>query len=322
MDLALELLILTLCVFASALYSGSEIGFYSLSPVQVDLEARQGVRTARIVRWLLHDDSALLITILIGNNLALELATLVGDKLLGAGHGAGGGALIVTAVLTPVVFLFGEALPKDVFRRRPHALIGLGAHFLLLSRIVFWPLERLLWLFSSGLERLLGLKSGVVAQVRGAETVRAFFEAGRLSGALTERASVLAHNALLLRSTPIERAMVPWDHVRHLARDARTEEIVDSVRLSRYSRLPVVDPQGAVLGYVHQMDVLFGDASAPLAKLRPVPVLPAEIPVDRALQKLRGGGHRAAVVGEACAPLGWVTLKDLVEEISGDLVGL
>jgi CBS domain containing-hemolysin-like protein len=322
MDVSLELLVLALCVLASALYSGSEIGFYSLSPVQVDLEARQGGRTARIVRLLMQDDSALLITILIGNNLALELATLAGDSLLEAGPGTRG-ALLVSAVLTPILFLFGEALPKDIFRRRPHALIGLGAQFLLLSRIVFWPLERLLWLVSRGLERLLGLKTGVVAQVRGAETVRAFFEAGRQSGALTERASVLAHNALQMRSTPIERAMVPWENVLHLSEEASLEDQVAIVRRSRFSRLPVVTPSGAVQGYVHQMDVLFGGGTtAPLDKLRPVLALTADTPVDRALQTLRGGGHRVAVVGELAAPVGWVTLKDLVEEISGDLVGL
>ncbi|MCP3917489.1 MAG: DUF21 domain-containing protein [bacterium] len=326
MDLVLQLFLLGLCVAASALFSGSEIGFYSLSRVQVDLEARQGRRTARIVRWLVRDESALLITILIGNNLAMELATKVGDALVGERYDAGTGAVVVTLMLTPILFLFGEALPKEVFRRRPHALIGLGAHFVLLVRAVFWPLERCLWLLSTGLERLLGLSSGVGAHVRGAEAVRAYFEAGRQSGALSERAALLAHNALTLRTTPVERAMVPWEDVQTLAADGDPSELVQRVRESRFTRLPVIEASGEVTGYVHQLDVLFArgeeDAPGPLDALRPVLVVGAETPVDRALQALRGGGQRAAIVGSAEAPLGWVTLKDLVEEISGDLVGL
>ncbi len=326
MELALQLFLLGLCVISSALFSGSEIGFYSLSRVQVDLEAHQGNRTSRIVRWLVRDESALLITLVIGNNLAMELATKVGDSLVGSRFGPRTGAVVVTLMLTPLLFLFGEALPKEVFRRRPHALIGLGAHFVLIVRLVFWPLERLLWLLSTGLERLLGLSSGVVASVRGAETVRAFFEAGRQSGALSERAAVLAYNALTLRSMPIERAMVPWAEVLRVSAEDSSAAQVEQVRESRFTRLPVTDAAGTVTGYVHQLDVLFARGEqaeqSPLEALRPVLVLEADTTVDRALRALRGGGQRAAVVGTLEAPLGWVTLKDLVEEISGDLVGL
>jgi CBS domain containing-hemolysin-like protein len=73
---------------------------------------------------------------------------------------------------------------------------------------------------------------------------------------------------------------------------------------------------------VHQLDVLRGGESVPvLSHMRPLPVLLPDLSVDRALTRLRATGQRAALVGSADVPLGLVTLKDLVETISGDLAG-
>jgi len=277
-----------------------------------------------VVRRLLRDEPALLITILIGNNLALELAGHFGDELLAdAGLEGGLRALLVTLVLMPVLFLLGEALPKELFRRRPHGLTYPAAPFVYASRWVYWPLERTLRGLSAVLERLFGLGSGRVVTAGGQERVMTLLAEGRRLGALHARAEVLARNALKLRSTPIARAMVPWERVQRLERERPAEELFERLRASRFTRLPVVDDTGRFLGYVHQREVLAaGPGAAVLDHLRSMPVLSAETPVDRALLTLRGGGHRAAVVGREEAPEGLVTLKDLVEEISGDLVGL
>lgn len=324
MDTLIQLALLVLCVAGSFLYSGAEIGFYSLSRVQVDLEAEHGHRSARLVRRLLRDEPALLITLLIGNNLVLQFATSLGEALTEAAPlTPTGRALVVSAVLTPLVFLFGEALPKEIFRLRPHHMTYVAAPIVVVSRWVYWPLERLLRGLSSLLERAFGLGSGRVSIGRGRERLTAFLEEGLRQGALSERAQVLARNALHLRAIPISRAMVPWSEVHHIQDSASNEEMFEAVRTSRWTRILVVDPRGAFRGYVHQIDVLSeGPEADVLAQLRPLQVFPANTPVDRALLLLRGGGQRAAVVGRAEAPAGLITLKDLVEEISGDLVGL
>ncbi len=95
-----------------------------------------------------------------------------------------------------------------------------------------------------------------------------------------------------------------------------------ATRLSRNIplNLPLVSAAGEVRGYVHQLDVLGeGDARPVATHLRPLPALPPDLPLDRALVVLRAGGQRMALVGRPGAPLGVVTLKDLVEEISGEL---
>jgi len=83
--------------------------------------------------------------------------------------------------------------------------------------------------------------------------------------------------------------------------------------------LPVTE-EGAVRGYLHQLDVLGAkDGSDPFEHQREILTLPPGTPVDRAIARLRLQGVRMAVVGSADAPVGLVALKDLLEEISGDL---
>lgn len=323
MELALSILGLLSCLAGSFLYAGAETGFYSLSRDQVDVDASAGSRPARCVRWLLRDDSALLITLLIGNNLVLQLATRVGDDLLaGSGLSPQLSALIVALILTPLVFLFGEALPKDLFHRRPQSLSYGVSGVVVASRMIFWPLERILRLVSAALEGLFGLGRGR-ATARPRERLTKLLAEGERQGVLPLRARVLAENALALRSTPIETCMTPWAEVLTLKEGQDQAAQLEAVRSSRWTRLPVISEEGVFLGYVHQLEVLAaGGSQAILEPLRPLPVFEREMPVDRALLLLRASGKRAAVVGTREQPVGLVTLKDLVEEISGDLTGI
>ena len=328
MDLFLWLLALLLCLVASFIFSGSETGIYTLSRVRVDMQADQGHRPARMVRMLLRDESALLITILIGNNLAIELASYVGDHLLGASPrieslDPAWRALLLTLVLTPLLFMLGEALPKELYRRRAHSMVYPTVPLILIARWVLWPFERVLRLLTASLEHLFGLGSGRVASGGRRERLIALLAEGRRHGALHERAEALARNALQLRTLPVTHAMVPWDEVQKVNRTQTDEELHRLVSESRFTRLPVVDEDGRLEGYVHQLEVLAAGAEIPvLSHLRRVSALPADTPVDRAILHLRGEGRRGAVVGSVEEPLGWVTLKDLVEEISGEVVGL
>lgn len=340
MSMALEIGLLVVLIAFSALYSGSEIGFYSVSPVQVDLDAKSGSRRAALMRWLLQDDAALLITILIGNNLALELATHVGEALLGDAFGVRGSAksaLLVTLMLTPVVFLFGEALPKDVFRQRPHALTGFAAPVIGLSRIVFWPLERMLRIATVLLEKALGLGGQVTQAVAGKEEVLRFLAEGRRHGVLSKGAEVLAGNALTLRTLPVSGTMVPWEDAEWLRTDASPEELFEQMLSSRFSRLPVVEESalGApkVVGYVHQLEVLHNWSSEEgdqvpdvLERIRPCPRFSESMTLDRALNEFHKLGRRIALVVEdggtdedAETVLGVVSVNDLLDRISGEV---
>jgi putative hemolysin len=318
-----DLAVLALGALATAAYSGSETAFYCLSRARIDVEARQGLRASRLVRRLLSDDIAFLIVVLIGNNLMVELMTWSAEDLLRAqGLPPWAVQLALLVLLTPFVFFFCEVLPKDLFRRRPHAFLSRTVPFVLVSRYVFWPLERFLFSLTFLLNRVLRLEPSLLSVVRGREAVLRLLSEGAREGAILPHAEQMARNVLKLRSIDVERCMIPWGTVETLRAERSNAELYEAVARSPHTRIPVVDARGGLLGYVHQLDVLGeGEDTAVLEHLREVTLLPSGTSVDRALARLRSGGQRLAVVGEAAAPRGLVTLKDLLEEISGDLAG-
>lgn len=319
----LQVLGILVCLLAAAAYAGGESGLYNASRIRIDMEARHRHLLPRILRHISRDELVLLIVLLIGSNLALELLTFQCEHLARSLDLPDWAVeLVLSAVLTPIVFFACEALPKELFRRRPHALLPFVAPFLLVSRYVFWPLERLLLLTVRLASRLLGLQPELAAIVTGREAVVSLLRESAQAGELPPQAEMLAQNVLKLRTIQVERAMVPWARVGMLDGRRSQAELYTAVARAPYTRLPVAGERGALLGYVHQLDVLGAGPGVPvLDHLRPLVELPPHTPVDRALARLRAAGQRLAIVGSRDRPAGLLTLKDLVEEISGDLAG-
>jgi len=314
---------LAACLLGSGLFSGSETGFYSLSRMRVEAAARSGQLSAQIVQRLQRDEHALLVTILVGNNLMLEIATaLADDRVAGWSFVPSGARELVLALwLTPLVFFFGELLPKDLFRRRPHTLVPRVARTISWAQVLLWPLSLPLRALTRLAERVAGLEQGLHEGRQAA--VLELLSQGTREGTLEAHAERLARNVLSLKNTRLESVLVPWEEVDRLVQGASEAELRAQVEKTTHSRLPVVDTDGCVVGYVHQLDVLSAEpGTSLLATLRPILPLAPEASVDRALARMRTAGQRVALVGEVGAPLGLVALKDLVEEISGDLAGL
>lgn len=322
MSYGLLALILLAGLFLSGMFSGSETGLYSVTRSRLEVEVQRGARGAQLVRRLTERQASVLITILIGNNLALELMTLSAEhafeshQVLDWKRDA-----FLAFVLSPTVFLFGELLPKDLYLRRPHSLMRVSAPVLMAFRVLFLPLELLLRGLTWGLERLLGFGSAEIVKRPGRLGLLHVLAEGRAAGALEPHAEELARNALRLRTLPVTRVMIPWEEVTAI--DAAEEDVAQRQRVvkTNFTRIPVREAQ-RVLGYVHQLGVLQAGRDKPVIDhLRPMLFLDPALPVDRALTQLRVTGRRLATVGTQEQPLGLVTLKDLVEEISGELGG-
>ena len=172
-----------------------------------------------------------------------------------------------------------------------------------------------------------------------------FLAEGRRHGVLSERAEQLASNALRLRGVAVEAAMVPWADAEVLQQGRSADALLEDLVGAHHSRLPVLR-EGAgdipapddVLGYVHQLEVLHDlsrDEEAPppdvLARIRPLPrfergvsggASPGGIPRQRAPDRPGGGGRwRGGAEGAPGRLLGLVSVNDLLERISGEVVG-
>jgi putative hemolysin len=132
----------------------------------------------------------------------------------------------------------------------------------------------------------------------------------------------MAENILRLESLTVESAMTPLEQVTMLPADAARDEMLEVMRLHRYSRIPVYgEDRRHIVGVVNVIDVVTGRADACVADLRrDVLSIPGDESVAEALRQLRDAREQIAIAVDADErALGLLTIKDLVEEIVGEL---
>ncbi|MBX3374637.1 MAG: DUF21 domain-containing protein [Phycisphaeraceae bacterium] len=306
----------------SALYSGLEMGTYAGSPLQLRLRAAHGDHRALRLQAELSNSSRLLAVLLLANNAANYLGSFALAEILTLG-GLGTWQLIGVQMLlfTPLLFIFAETLPKELFRRHADVWTPRLSRVLSISRIILTvtlllPLVRL---FTLVLERLTRLEEdeGLHPRRHLSELIRE----GVGSGYLSEVQTTLADRALMLRDRTVAEVMTPWRFVTSIGAETDAAARIQLLRARRFSRLPVVDGTGKVVGVLHWLDALL-QPDAPTHRLAaPVPTVPADRTVLDAISRIRATGQTIAIVRATAdgPPLGIVTLKALVEQLTGEL---
>jgi len=305
----------------SALCSGLETGLYTINRVRLTVAAARGERRAIRLQNELAQPERILASLLIGNNVVNYIGTLAVATLLDRAQlGPVASVVVNTLVVVPLLLVFGEVLPKDLFRtftdrwtyRLSGLLVGLRS---LLSWIGLLALLRGV----AGLAtRFLGDERPSGPSAR--QKVAHLLQEGARSGVLSGEQLSLVDRALEMRRRTVVGEMVPWSRVITLRLEASPAERSKVIRERPFSRLPLVDGQGRVRGMLQAIDAILERDRPTADLLRPIEFLPAEMPAAEAIRRLRQSRQRFAVVGRPDArPLGVVALKDLIEPLTGDL---
>lgn len=282
-------LLLVIALLASAMFAGSETGFYSLNRLRLRQMAHDSLPAAVLTR-ITSSASGFLAALLLGNNLANSLAVQGGVGLL-VGWGIEQAEFWTTLILTPVLLLLGELLPKAWMLHRPVRLVHL-AFPLAFFRALFLPLTLpLAWLAS----RLEGSDAGLALERRQLE---ALLHEGRDQAPGEARVMVAALRALDSRGqglAPFMRHDLPT-LAPELAHDAARAALAQSPDGNA-----LVELKPGRFGLLRSRHLLDAPAHRPLSALAvPLPVLPQGLDLGGALVRLRGlRAAFAAVEGEA-----------------------
>ena len=300
-----------------ALFCGLETGVYVLNKIRLDLRAEAGNRQAGRLRRMLRKPDNLLAVLLIGTNLSSYAVTFAVTAMLvlaGAGKAAEWYSL---AVATPLLFILGDSVPKDVFHRLAETLTYRLSWLLAAARLLFRV---------TGLSPLVEAVTWLVMwpirgrRTAGDERLSAIFAEGRASGVLTHTQSVMADRVMHIGEVTLADVMVPMEAVASIRRDVSRAELLELVRSTHYTRLPVRDEAGAVVGVLDVYDVLTDEQPGePAEKMTRPLALPSTLSVPDALYRMQRAHKMLAVATAADGPVGIVTIKDLVEEIVGEL---
>lgn len=141
----------------SAFFSGSETGLYRVSRTRLVMDGLSGSRAARGIVWLLNHPAIFVATALVGNNLANYVTSLAVVMGVAAIFGSGSSAeLLGPMLMTPIVFVLGELLPKYLFFHAPYRLLKASRPFLLAAAALFAPVTLILGLLGRGLQTITG----------------------------------------------------------------------------------------------------------------------------------------------------------------------
>ncbi len=322
-DLLLGVTLIVVGFAGTSLCSGLETGLYTINRVRLAVRVGRGERAAIRIRDELMRPNRMLATVLVGNNAAHYVLSAGATSFLETTRWTPGDVAVANAVLvTPLVFLFCELLPKDLFRAHTDRLTYATSWFLSFLRAVFTivpivPLVRgtgelVLW--------TLGVRRDAAQPAR--ERVGSLIREGAGSGVLGEEQLAVIDRALELRAHSVAGHMVSWRKVVTLRVDADRGLRERLLREHSFSRFPCVGTDGHVLGILHALDALVNPMQATRALMRPALFLTQDVPVSEAISAMRRARATLAVIrGPDGKAAGIVALRDLVQPLAGRLSG-
>lgn len=307
----------------SALFSGVETGVYTLNRVRLTVRAGRGDPKAAILRNEMQNPNRLLSTLLIGNNLANYAGSYgIAAILEHMAFGAGQAVLINAGLLIPVLFVFGEVLPKDLFRSHTDAWTYGCARLLRVIRqaLTIVGLVPLVTAFGRISSRVM--KQAAPGALPARERMAQLMLEGVGAGVISETQASLLDRALALRNLTVETEMMPWRRVITVGADskgaARTK-LLTHVRST--DRVVIVDEKSQPIGAAEPLTLLLEPYKPARAFMQEIVTVSPSTSVPRALCIARSVGATVAVVVEPRTkkPMGLVTVRELVEPLTGGL---
>lgn len=332
MSIETELLItagaIILLLAVSAFFSVSETGLTAASEARIHHMAAQGSHRAATALKLLEERDRLISSILLGNNAVNILASALATSLL-IGIFGDVGVAYATGVMTVLVLIFGEVMPKIYAINKPERVAVTVAPLIRLCVLGLTPIVRVVSWLSVGALRLLGVRILREQVTSAAEEIRSTLQLHAEEGTIAKHERDLLGSILDLDEVPVADVMVHRRNMEMIDADLPQEEIVRQVLASTHTRIPFWrnEPEN-VIGVLHAKDLLRALAAASFERQRVViPSLlqaPWFVPGATSLREQLNAfrqrrAHFALVVDEYGAIMGLVTLEDILEEIVGDI---
>jgi len=312
----------TLCLVATMFFSAAEMAFIAANRPRLRHLAEQGSATAAAYLEAFRHPERVLSTAMMGVTVAHIVAASAATWSLLPTLG-GLAPLVVTLVLTPVMLVLGEIIPKAVARAWATSLILRLYRPLIWTSVVLMPFVAFANLVVGLTLRLYGVRQADTRAFVSREELKALLQMEPGEAEVTTQEAELIDNIFDLGDTTVREVMVPLVEVAMLPDSASPQDAIALIQERGFSRLPIYRQRETnIVGIVAAMDLLSrGAEAATLDELkRPPYYVPETKRIDDLLREMqRSRAHMAVVVDEYGGSTGVVTLEDILEQIVGEI---
>ncbi|MBZ0269420.1 hemolysin family protein [bacterium] len=308
-------------LLVSALFSGSETALFAIPAHRLRRLARSERAAERAVARAMDEPRSTLVTLLLGNMVVNVLSSaLASAALLEATGGSGWAIVMSTVLMTFLLLVFGEIAPKTVAYRHAEQIACVVARpLVLLGRVLSVVRVPLLKLTNT----VLGDESGHDGDPVALGEVDSMVRMAHKEGEVDDEERDLLRGVIELGRSPVEDVMTPRTEIFSLPGHLTVRNARADARQAGYSKIPVAtDAPDEMAGFVSALDLLLAGDDARVDSLASAAdYVPGVKPAIDLLEEFRTSGRRLAfVVDEHGHLAGMVTLTDLLEEISGEMI--
>jgi len=316
------LILIACCVVGSAFFSGAETAIISASRIKIRHLATLGDRNAIGLERFLAKPERVLSAALVGTNIFVVLGSILAAtytaSLLNQRENLG--IAIATIVMTPIMLIFGETLPKTLFYHHANWIALRIVPVLTFFWVVFYPLVQICSLPARAILSLAGAGAERKDPFVTREELKLLIMGGQSDLNVYEQEMI--NHLFKFSETMVRSIMVPLDRVVATDVKGTVADAARRIRESGHSRVLLFDGRvDKIVGHVAVQDILGLDASVALSRVRrPVLFVPENKKISELLVHLSEVGHHMAIaVNRYRRVSGLVTREDIVEEIVGEI---
>jgi len=315
----LEIVILIIFLGLSALFSGLETAFVSITEIKARALVKQKVKGSQLLLKLKQNQRRVIITVLIGNNLVNVGSSAFAAVFLTAMFGSAGVG-IATGIMTLLILTFGEILPKTYFAKHAESVSLRFSPFVYFLQTILYPIVVIFEFIST----ILKVENTAVDVSEG--EVKAMIEVGAENDIFDPKQQELMKSVFDFDDTRVSEIMTPRVDVVAISKDATVREALQIALSEGYSRIPVFeDTIDKIVGYVHLRDLISSDLK--ISKHQTLEKLfhtIEHVSGEKVIQELfslfqKKRKHIAVVVDEFGGTDGIITMEDILEELVGEI---
>jgi putative hemolysin len=314
------------CLALAAFFSGAEAAFLALPKLRIRYLQENGVKGAEHLANASKRPGKFLATVLLGNNLVNVAAATLGSVVAVALFGLPWGPIIATIVVTILILVFGEVIPKTI---AVHYAQRLSLFYITPITLLQWILFPIIWI----LERIgLGFTKMVTETDEKLVTegeIRSAINVGEDEGVVQENEAKMLHKIFEFTDRQVGKIMIPRTEIAWIEQGTKVNNFLAAYADEiPYSRFPVYrDNTDNVVGILYVKDIVLQMAIGAKNEewliddlIRPAYFVPESKRLGELLTEMRDSGNQMAIIiDEFGGVAGMVTLSQLTEEIVGDM---